>query len=228
MKLIASIQGVAAVRVPGEEVYPASSPPMQNIISGIRALFNFAIAPPPESLGMGVPLAFQTGRITKDEQEFGIQHLIMLQDGDILASANTDFAEHGLNILIKYLDSEFGYTMESKSNTQYYYSTIIVEFDNEIGDLIPSFKKIQTIIGGEAKAEGSSFELLRLSFSKGLHRMPAPQVVSPLDGIEHADFVIERRASQPFSANRFFCTAPMRTGDHIRALEKIEKLLSTN
>jgi hypothetical protein len=227
MKLIGTAQGIAAVRVPAEEVYPASNPPVQNIVSGVRALFSFATASPPDVLGTGNPIIFQIGRATKEEQEFGIQHLIMLPDGDIVASTNTDFAEYGLNMLIKYLDNEFGYKMEQKSSTRYYSSTIIVEFENEVGDLIPSFKKIQRIIAGETKMEvHDPFEFLRLSFTKGLSRMPVLPSASLLDNVQNTDFVIERRASQPFSVNRFFCSAPMRTEDHIKALEKIEGLLA--
>ena len=146
----------------------------------------------------------------------------MTSDGDMISSANTELADYALTVLIEYLNNEFGYTLNPSH--RYYSSTIVVDFEKEIGDLIPSFKAIQKIIGDEG--DENSFELLRIALSRGASRKPAPPAASPLDGVERTDFVIERRANLPFSANRFFCTAPMRTDEHIKALEKIEKLLT--
>jgi hypothetical protein len=52
-------------------------------------------------------------------------------------------------------------------------------------------------------------------------------MLTPLETVENAEFVIERRAAEPFYSNRFYCIAPMRTPDHIATLERIDEFLST-
>jgi hypothetical protein len=221
MKLIASIQGVAAVRVSIEEVMPPSNPPIFNVVSGVRSFFDFAVAPSRESLSSGLPIMFQGGKILDGEKEIGIHQLIMLPDGDLVASSTTDFAERGLDALVAYLNKGFGYRMEGKSAKRYYVSTVVVEFEKPFSEIIPTIGAVQGLLS-HADGKDDPFQILRLSFSRGTGGMPNPQSANPLDGLEKADFLIERRAGAPFSANRFFCSAPMRTSDHIRVLEEIE------
>jgi hypothetical protein len=225
MKVIASVQGLAAVRVSIEEVTPPSNPPLINIVSGLHSFFDFAVAPPRESLGAGAPLVFQGGKILDGEKAIGIQQLVVLPDGDLVASSTTDFAERGLDALVAYLNTEFGYRLEGKSARRYYVSTVVVEFEKPFSEIIPSIGAVQKLIS-RSNGKDDPFQILRLSFSKGTGGMPNPQSSNPLDGMEKADFLIERRAGAPFSANRFFCSAPMRTNDHIKVLEEIERAAS--
>jgi hypothetical protein len=53
-------------------------------------------------------------------------------------------------------------------------------------------------------------------------RRTQPFVQFQMDDLPNADFAIERRAGEPYSSNRFFCTAPMRTEAHVRVLGLIE------
>jgi hypothetical protein len=223
MKLIGSLFGVAAVRVLSEEILPLSNPPIANIVSGVQSLFSFSVRPP--QLAGGIPLVFQSGKIIISEgKEVGIHQLIMLPDGDMVASANTDFAESGLNTLVEYLNKEFAYRMEGKSGKRFYQSVVVVEFEKQLSQMLPAIASIQELLSRFHGAD--PFELLRISFSQGTGGMPNVQSPNPLDGIEKSDFTIERRAGSPFSENRFFCTAPLRTNDHIRILEEIENALS--
>jgi hypothetical protein len=224
MKLIRSLQGIAALRIASEYIFPDDAPPMQNIILGLNNSFKFGAVPAADQIGAGVPLLFRAGKAMKDGQEFTIQHLVMLQDGDLVACGNTDQAEYVLDIFVKYLNDGFGYKIDLKSCTLLYSSILIVEFERDIGFLISHFSDIQRIIGDST---GHKFEFIRLSLSKGQQGKPHLPPASPLDELENADFTIERRAGQPFSANRFYCVAPMKTGAHIAALEKIEQLATS-
>jgi hypothetical protein len=222
MKVIGSIYGVAAVRVLNEEVWPLSNPPITNIVSGVRSFFGFSVAPP--QIAGGIPLIFQSGKIVlNDGKEVGISQLVMLADGDIIISGNTDLAESGLNALIAYLNGEFGYRMEGKSAKRYYQSVVVVEFEKQVSEMLPGIASIQKLVSSVDSA--APFELLRISFTRGTGGMPNVPSLNPLDGIEKSDFTIERRAGSPFSENRFFCTGPLRTNDHIKILQDLENSL---
>jgi hypothetical protein len=225
MNLIASVQGFAAVRVSFEEVSPPSNPPLLGIISGIGSFFDFAIKPPRETIGTGTPLVFQSGRFRDMDKEIGINQLLVLPDGDIVASANTDVAEQALNILIDYLNREFGYRMEGASAKRLYVSTVVVEFEKDFESMIPQIGTIQSLLS-RILSHAEPYKLIRISCSPGTGGMPNLPPLNPLDNLERTDFTIERRVGSHFSANRFFCTAPMRTGDHVRLLEEIERLLT--
>jgi hypothetical protein len=46
-----------------------------------------------------------------------------------------------------------------------------------------------------------------------------------METIENSDFAIERRGDEPYSENRYFCSAPVSTPKHIRILEMLEREL---
>jgi hypothetical protein len=230
MNVIASIQGVAALRVSIEEVVPLSSPPFAAVISGIQNRFGFATAPSAAEITAGpVPLMFQAGKVLCEGKEVAISQLFLLPDGDIVVASTTDQAKCGLDSLVAYLNDQFGYRMEGKSAKRCYVSALVVEFEKPFTEVISSLATFQKIIEKEIQTPTKDrWELLRISFSQGTGGMPNPPFPNPLDGIEKTDFVIERRAGVPFSANRFFCTAPCEMERHIQILQEIERTLKSD
>jgi hypothetical protein len=225
MRVIARIQGVAATQVSLDEVSPPSSPPLMTIISGIQNRFSFAIAPAVGNVGTSAPLVFQVGKIVYDDQEFALHQLHVLPDGDMVLAANTDQAKLALELLIEYLNGQFGYRMEGPSARRYYVSGLVVEFERPIIEMISRLGSIREIIT-QLSTHGP-FELLRLSFSQGTNGMPSAPFLNPLDALAKTDFLIERRVGVPFSDNRFYCTAPCETERHIEILQEIERTLLT-
>jgi hypothetical protein len=59
------------------------------------------------------------------------------------------------------------------------------------------------------------FKIKRLAFGHGDIAVTTA-VPFTLDLLEASDFVIERRAAEPYSENRYFCSAPMRTQTILR------------
>jgi len=51
------------------------------------------------------------------------------------------------------------------------------------------------------------------------------QLQPNIDQIERSDFLLERRAGASYQQNRYYSGAPMKTADHIRLLEIIEREL---
>jgi hypothetical protein len=67
-----------------------------------------------------------------------------------------------------------------------------------------------------AYGQALDFQMQRVAFN-----------VDPLTRPQFAqtDFTIDRRGGAPYSLNRFFCSAPLKTESHIAILEAIERTL---
>jgi hypothetical protein len=83
---------------------------------------------------------------------------------------------------------------------------------------------IEDILNNEIQRDGAPFKTKRLAFGYGDITQSTP--LQSLDEFKNVDFLIERRAGEPYSKNRYFSSAPLRTIDHVRVLEQIEKSIS--
>jgi uncharacterized protein YggT (Ycf19 family) len=97
-----------------------------------------------------------------------------------------------------------------------------VEFD--LDDKIELFRKIESLLDSAIPRPDRPFKAKRLAFGFG---DPAPLLSAlSLEAIQNADFLLERRAGEPYAMNRYFSLAPMRTRDHVELMEKIEQMLA--
>ncbi|MGB9114379.1 hypothetical protein, partial [Bradyrhizobium sp.] len=107
-----------------------------------------------------------------------------------------------------------------------YQSNITVDFEGGLQDKLEGIKKLQSIISREIVRPSLPFEFKRLAFGGG--DIPNPQLLQlqpTIEALERSDFLLERRAGAPYEANRYFSSAPMKTADHIKLLESIEREL---
>jgi hypothetical protein len=223
MKVIGRAGGVVASREAPEEYIPDRPPPTQDIVNLIRATYqfvNFPILQP--NFNANGPFIFAAGRFIQDDQAFAITQLMMLVDGDIVGTTSTDDSELVLDDLMRVLDETLGFRLRQANTKRSYVSTIVVEFDKSFSAYIDKIEKMENVINGMLPPEIEQRWFKAISF--GREDMPETIVTSQITLMENVDFTIERRTGQPRSSNRFYCTAPMRTADHIRALEQIEAI----
>jgi hypothetical protein len=221
MKMIGGITGMSAHRELPEEYNPEHPPPIQDIINLIRETYQFASFPIlGPSLSLAGPFTFAGGRFSAGSASFGIAQLVLLTDGDIVATTSTSDSDLVLEHLISLMDEKFGYRLRTAYKRKSYHSTIVVEFDDSLGRYIEKLSRIEELLK-PTRAQGDPY---RLQF-KGLTfgGDTSPPGVDVLVQIERADFTIERRAGQS-NPNRYFCTAPMTTEDHMRILRQIEEI----
>jgi hypothetical protein len=85
------------------------------------------------------------------------------------------------------------------------------------------------IVNSARNSKEDSFQLQRLAFGtvKRLQLQNPFIQQSQIEIIEAAEYAIERRAGVPISENRYFCSAPLSTAEHIRTLEEIEKVVAS-
>jgi hypothetical protein len=223
MKLIGILQGAAAARESQEEYMPERIPPFQDVVDLIRSTYQFVQfpvvapgGPPPTAY------AFTAGRFTMGSGDvFSITQILMTTDGDIVTAGSTDQAELVLEHLLKLLKDHFGYRFDLSAMPKKYLSNVVVEFDDNLVKYFVKIGKIEQLINDVSKIN-KPFKIKRLAFGTEVLATPP---ADPLVMIETADFLIERRVGRSLEENRYFCSAPMRTSDHIRALEQIEAIM---
>jgi len=226
MKLIGPLQGQVAYKEAQEEYQPAHGATFQDLVSFVTQRYGFQAFP---RLPPGAPtppiLAFGSGKYTYDGMSFAISQLIMTEGGDIAVTITTEQAEIVLNDLIKGLDENLGYRLAQANKEKLIVSNIVVEFDRGLEDYMHQMSNMVDAINATLKNR-PRFNLKRLTFGAGdiVQFQFAGAAPDPMPMMEAADFVIERRQGAPYETNRYFCSAPMSTTDHIRVLEQIEAI----
>ncbi|OAF06677.1 hypothetical protein AYJ54_19335 [Bradyrhizobium centrolobii] len=92
-------------------------------------------------------------------------------------------------------------------------------------DLEKHLQKIDSVaalIGQSLKSYGQPVGLYQMSGIKLHYDSAATPVPRP------PEFVFERRAGEPYSTNQYFSSAPLRTADHMRVLNQLEKIFGTS
>jgi hypothetical protein len=155
----------------------------------------------------------------KKQEYILIQKLQIFSDGIVTqTSAGSEFADIMLDDVLNWFKKEYALEIVSESLDQRaYVSHVEVELSinldrlvapadfivGELGKLFKAYK--QDLPPYEVTSFALNYDLLK-------HRLPQP-----------AAFQLERRGKQPFESNFYFSAAPLRTPDHLKLLEKIEK-----
>jgi hypothetical protein len=224
MKLISFTHGTVAVHVSVDEVVPKHGVNARDLIDFVATTYQFSDSP---VLPPGVPplaisaFNFQSGVMVTGDDKWPIMQLSIVRNGDIITAATTDIAETVLDDFMKRLDETIGYRFAAAKKRLSYVSNLVIQFDHGIEEKIMAVAKIETLLNREIHRNTPPFKIKRLTFGHGditqLYVMPLA-----VEAVENADFVIERRSGEPYSDNRYFCSAPVRTQDHLRILEIFE------
>jgi hypothetical protein len=227
MKVIRIHAGTAAVRVATDEIYPPSDPPLLDLISTIQQRYQFLITPVIDAAQLNGPFEFKAGKFVNSEIPNSISQMVLQLEGGFVTTSSTDLAELILDDLHGLLDKTFHFRLTSATQKRSYASAIIVEFESSIEKQIEFIGRVGKLVNSsEGKFPERKFK--RISFGLEDQNIPnpaKPMMISPLEAIEKVEFFIERRAGEPFSLNRYFCVAPIRTKHHIQVLEQINEIL---
>jgi hypothetical protein len=227
MKIITVMQGTAARRVPPDDIVPKPVPPVQDIIAAVQQRYQFSNSPPMQ--GLSSQCIFHAGKFTHNGVAHAINQLIMEGNGDLVATSSTDIADLILDDLFQFLDEKFNYQLQKAPPVKSYVSVIIVQFDFRLEERIRLIGAIADIVNSARGPGKNRFELQRLSFGGEQKTVRVPMLgASQIELVENAEYVVERRAGYPLEQNRYFCSAPLTTADHLRSLENIEATILRN
>jgi hypothetical protein len=229
MKLIGKLQGSCLIRFAPEEVMPEHGgiqiPALVSLLVSTYQLSQvetpFQIVTTGITQGLIPQLVFVNGQYLIGDQPISIKQVSIANNGISISAQDTESADTVVDHLFGLLTTNLKFRFDNLKRK--YFSTVVVQFERSIEDSIKGLSEIQNIIQTAlGKNDRDDVALKRLGFGPDTPRMFA-QV--NMENIDKADFAIERRAGQPFSENRYFSGAVLRTPEHIATLELIEKSL---
>lgn len=164
---------------------------------------------------------FQLGSVKFNDITLPIQEFTLYNDGLVVNATNTDAAEAFLNDLFGWARETAGIRDLTNVGRRLYVSNVVVEFERPVNQLINGFQDFSRILDklmqDTYKVE-LPMQLRTLAFHYDQLALPS--------WINVTHFSIDRRIGHKYDENRFFSEAPFRTGDHLRALEALESLIS--
>jgi len=232
MKLVGKLQGSCLIRFAPEEIMPESAgvqiPALAALLVSTYQLTHaqspFQIMPAGAAQGLIPQSVFVNGQYTIDDQPISIKQLAIANNGISVNAQDTDAADKITDHIFTLLNTNLKFRFDAGSLKRKYFSSLVVQFARDFESSIPGLSKIQQIIQSAlGRKSPEEVALKRLAF--GMDGPPIVQV--NLGNIDSLDFVIERRSGQPYSENRYFSSAALKTPDHVRALEEIEATLSS-
>jgi hypothetical protein len=229
MKVITSHFGTAAIQVVNDDVAPKRGVITKEMIEFIAERYQFSVKPvippqvPPSALQV---LPFQSGVLRVGDEKIAVVAIALVVNGDIASGITTEQADKILDDLSENLEQVFGFRYSTATQRRIYQSNITVQFEGPLEARFEGLNRIEAILNREIERPKLPFKTKRLAFGYGDVIPAEQQSQANLEIIERTDFIIERRAGAAYEDNRYFCTAPLKTAEHIRILELLERELS--
>ena len=197
------------------------------LVEAVRQRYGFLKYP---DLGKpNEPIDFQVGKLEIDGriikvQQFVITYMTTVTSLGAATRTSSDDADLFLDDLINWTQSEFNLDTASASSFPPAYHGQ-VEFVLETDRLATRFKEltnlgeaITNIIHGYGSKECPEYQLGGFSMHFDTND---PKLSRPIPTV----FTVERRVGAPYSEQKYFSQAPLKTKDHKAVLERLEKLL---
>jgi hypothetical protein len=208
-----------------DEIRPWSGSYMPEVYNRIRDRYLFVAAPKDVEDAIRGGAKFLHGTFQLNGEQIAVHEMGIYSDGIIIGASTTDHADAIADDLISWAVSDLRLRPPSSVRPRTYTSNLIVDFDKIPHGPLVQYEVMSRRLSAALKASRGwdlPIELQRLAFQADPtnllpHMMPQTST----------QFAIERRAGMPFSDNRFWSTAPLRTREHINVLELIEHDLAS-
>lgn len=189
------------------------------ITRAIRARYGFRGYPMEGVPRPDGPRRFEAGVFCRGEGAFRFAGLELGASGVMVRATTTDEADLVLDDLGAFLAREFGLRKSRDAFPRAYSSRVFVEFETDFERRFAKFEEIGQA-WSRAQPNLSSVALCRLEFGGSL--CERDDAASAADS---ASLLIERRPSQFGSRDRFCCSAPLATTEHLRLLAEVEAIV---
>ena len=219
MNLISTEHGQSLQLFVAEEVRPPSGLYLPDLMRMISERYAFAVFPTNYETIIKEGAKYKEGRFVTEGRTIAIKELGFFVDGVLAVTWNTDDAELVLNDLTVCAAQNFGFREPRTNLPRKFVSSVVVEFDVELGRALTAFDELQeTFASAIRQRYGMEPEISasRIALSADPTKLP-PQTTF--------EFTIERRAGRPFSENRYFSSATLPTASHLDLLGAFERRL---
>lgn len=151
-----------------------------------------------------------------------IDSMELYNDGVVISSrSNTDFIDGFFADLCGWMETALGLTMiKTRSVDRIYDSNILVETSADVLKPLNALSGISEAIEGHLRNDSGldvKYEPFGLSLAPDQTRSP---------NLRPSAFRLERRAGSEYSLNQFMSSAPLKTTQHLRILEQLERQLA--
>ncbi|MGJ4924812.1 hypothetical protein ACQR1H_31175 [Bradyrhizobium sp. HKCCYLRH2015] len=218
MRLIASVIGRCLKLFSWEEIRPVHGISPAILASAIADRFQFQIKPPlplpPDSVAK-----FGDGSVVIGDILIAIQRLETYSDGFSVDCSNTDDAKLVSDEIVNWAQADLGFKPFIRPPKHVFLSQVTVEFAPEFENIFRGWKRLQALLGERAKSRyefTQDVNLLRLQWRGDPFTLANNTLLS--------DFWIERKAAEPFSANRWHCSGALPTSEWVELLEAMERI----
>jgi len=219
MKLISTEHGHVLQLLVAEEIRPPSGYYLPDAIKIITERYAFVTLPTiQDALREGAK--FGQGRFLSEDRVIEIKSLGVFADGVLVTTYNTDDAVIILEDIMSLAIEHFGFRAPLTLRPRQFASSVIVEFENSLDNALRSFEKLKSAFSAALRDDhGWSVEVeaARAVIACDPTKLPSQRT---------AEFIIERRAGVPYSQNRYFSAAPLRTEIHLELLRGFERQLA--
>lgn len=215
MKIVTFSAGNLAALFRVEAFAPVSGLNEREMLGAIRERYNFGTAPNMSSRAeiQQTGLVFDLGFFNAKDGEITIHNLSIHNDGVVVRTNRTEYAEAFFDDLTTWLIHE--YSCRRVPTQSRYLSEIVVEFEQPIANALNNYNELTSLILSSVtenrEAAAAALNSLSIEFVSGADAIPK--------------FVIERREGTTIEDKRYFCSAPLTTEQHLKVLEAIERLL---
>lgn len=221
MKIISIEGGRAAQSFVPDEISPPAGLYLPELIRLVSDRYGFASQPSVES-ATKQGAKFGQGRLIAGSKKINITELGIYNDAAHADTKNTTDSDFVLEDIINWARQTFTFREPLTVISRKYESAIVVEFEKKIGGALRAFENIGRSVAGalrEAYGVNANIDIARIAFASD---------ITPSYELHRSDFLLERRIGRPYSENRFYSVAPVRTEVHLNLLETFERELGAD
>jgi hypothetical protein len=164
---------------------------------------------------------FEQGRIAKGQKQYSISSFEVHPHGLVVQGTDTDAAEAFLDDFFKFGAEHLGMKNPERPPAKVFLSSAVIEFNGDTNRLLNKWRELSKLISSQIEKQYGIKEPVQIS---RLTMQPDPQNIPPRLSVLLNEFTIERRIYEPYSHQRYFSAAPLRTDDHISLLQKFEEI----
>ncbi|MGE0768357.1 MAG: hypothetical protein AB7L90_18015 [Hyphomicrobiaceae bacterium] len=216
MRVVASESGRLTLLIDILELAPPQGLYAVEVISAVQERYSFLSVKPPTP--DQAQIRFERGRSPNGKM---IAQFEIHQHGLLIDSLDTESADLFLEDLLAEGGKQFGLQRVKSPLKKIYTSNLIVELQSDLDTLFVKHKAIFGTFGSLLKRY---YEIEERPSLGGMTLKPDPEKLPPRLAGLLADFRIERRIFAPYSAHRYYSSAPLPTKDHIEFLGHLEEL----
>ena len=203
-----------------DEMRPLAGVYMPSLLHGIAQRYKFAISPTNVEDSITKGAKFSHGTMTRQGQSILVSDIGIYNDGIVVGALTTDYADEIADDLLSWAVSAFSLRQPTTQRPRTYGSNVVVEFDRLPRGSLKKYQRMSSRMSAALKASrGWDCEI---GFQRLAFQADPTTLLPHMTPATSTQFSIERRGGIPYTENRFWCAAPLRSTEHLEMLKEIE------